>query len=222
MELEQEKQRKVKGLSKAIYIVAKVLSVFLIIGFIGIIVGMITVPIITSSIKVENNTITIFDEKVSYEQLDNKIVFRDSKNKDIYTIEDDIDDVNKVLDYLDNNKLNNMVVLFEVSLIFAIVVIALVYYALKHIGDLFKNIHDKETPFIMENAVHFRKIAYLLIAVLVVEAISNFTLTIFNSDFVLKIDLVNILFILGFFVFSYIFEYGSKLQEKSEIKMYNK
>lgn len=157
-----------------------------------------------------------------YEQLDNKIVFRDSKNKDIYTIEDDVDDVNKVLDYLDNNKLNNMVVLFEISIVLALVVIALVYYALKHIEDLFKNIHDKDTPFIMENAEHFRKIAYLLIAVLVVEAVSNFTFTIFKCDFVLNVDLANILFILGFFVFSYIFEYGSKLQENSLSKMYNK
>lgn len=52
MKLEQEKQRKVKILSQAIYIVAKVLRVLLIICFIGLIVGMITVPIITSTIKV--------------------------------------------------------------------------------------------------------------------------------------------------------------------------
>lgn len=221
MELEYEKQRKVKGLSKAIYIVAKVLKVFLIIGFVAVIIGMITIPAITSAIKVEDNTIKVFDEKVSYEQFDNKIVFKDINNKEVFTIEDDIDDVNKVLDYLDNNKLGNMVLLIEVSLLLAEVVICLVYYIMKHIEILFKNIHDKDTPFIMENVDHFRKIAYLLIAVLVVEIISNLTFTLVKSNFVLSVALANILFILGFFVFSYIFEYGVKLQESSNEKMYS-
>ena len=221
MELTEEKQRKVKGLSKAIYIVAKVLRICLIIGFVGVIIGMITIPVITTSIKVENGTITVFDEKVSYEQLDNKIIFRDSKEKEVFTITDDIENVNKVLDYLDNNKLGNMIVLIEISLVLAEVVIVLVCYTFKHIEELFKNIHDKDTPFTMENAEHFRKIGYLLIAVLVVEAISNFTFTLINSDFALNVDLANVLFILGFFVFSYIFEYGSKLQDESKSKMYN-
>lgn len=221
MGLIEEKQRKVRGLSKAIYIVAKILRIFLIIGFVGVIIGMITIPVITTSIKVENGTITVFDEKVSYEQSDNKIVFRDSKDKEVFTITDDIDDVNKVLDYLDNNKLANMVVLIEISLVLAEIVIILVCYTFKHIETLFKNIHDNDTPFTMENAEHFRKIGYLLIVVLVVEAISNFTFTLINSDFVLNVDLVNVLFILGFFVFSYIFEYGTKLQSASKDKMYN-
>lgn len=221
MKLENEKQRKLKGLSKAIYIVAKVLRVFLIIGFVGIIIGMITIPIITNKIKVENHTITILDEKVTYEQKDNKIIFRDTNNKDVYTMEDDVNDVNKVLDYLDNNKLGSMVVIIEISLALALVVVCLVYYAMKHIEQLFKNIHDNDTPFIMENALHFRKIGYLLIAILIVEAVSNLTFTMVKSDFALKVDLVNVLFILAFFAFSYIFEYGSKLQEATNGKIYD-
>ena len=69
VKFKKEKQKQMKALSKAIYILARIGKVIMILGMIVIILMMFLTPMIASNIEVkENNTIEVFHKKIEYER----------------------------------------------------------------------------------------------------------------------------------------------------------
>ena len=67
VKFKKEKQKKMKGVSKAIYILARIGKIVSIVGIIGIIILMFAIPHIVNNVKVDNNVVTIFGGAVNFE-----------------------------------------------------------------------------------------------------------------------------------------------------------
>ena len=226
VKFKEEKQKKVKGLTKAIAVIAKICKVVTIVGFVGIIIGMISVGVLGFSTKVENNQIKIFDEKIDYQRNENEITFKVKNEKgkveeETITKASDVETLNKVLKYAEENNIAEITISMEVAFVFIGGILVLTFLALNQVVLLFTNLHDGETPFTLENVSHIKKLANYLIAMAIVKLVGSGLSSIFMNDvFDISFNLTDVLYILIIYILSYIFEYGYEIQLDSKGKMY--
>lgn len=221
VKFKEEKQRKVKGLSKAIMIIAKIAKVCVIVGAVCVALSAIVIPIVTSNIKVENNQIKVFNEVIDYERNEKEITFTNKEDTEKITKEADVKTLNNVLKYAEENDINKVMIGAELGIALIAAVLVLTKMVLDNIIKLFTNIHDGETPFTLDNVAYIKKIAKLLIIGIIVNIFASAITEVFFSDvFDISISLTDIIYILVIYVLSYIFEYGYEIQLDSKGKMY--
>ena len=93
---------------------------------------------------------------------------------------------------------------------------------LENVEKLFNNIKNNNTPFIMDNVNYIKRIAYLLIGLIIIEPISSIIIDLLlHGSGEAHIGLISIVEILIIFSMSYIFEYGYEIQKETKFKMYN-
>ncbi len=228
--IEKKDQKNLKGICKFLYIVAKILKVCAIIGIVGLVIGMITVPIISTNIKTEKkenaNVLKVFDNDIYYRRGERNFeVFKiDEEGKEIekteITTQGDINTLNEIFDYLEKNDYTKITIFIEVLLVLVLVALIIEIKILNKIHDFFKNIYDKTTPFIEENIDLLKGIAKLSI----IEYIIGVVISVVSSIFINRtssIVMTNVFEILVIFVLIYIFKYGYKLQNDTKGKIYS-
>lgn len=222
VKLKDDQQRKMKGLSKAIYIIARICKVVSIIGIVSVIISMVAIGIVTSNTKIEDNTITIFDEKLTYTRSADLIEIEYNDDKEEITKKEDLIILNKILDYMENKSTVVYISFIEFAFLTLIVSLILLVYILKHLETLFVNIHNGETPFTKENIDHIKKMAYLMIAAIVLPNICGLiSEVVIQEDLNIGFELMDVIYVLFLFSMAYIFEYGYELQLDSKGKMYS-
>ena len=213
--LEESKSKKMKGLSKAIYIIANIIKVFTIIGIVGVIIGMCLIPLLTKNIKITDKDITIFNEKVTYEQKDNDLIIKNKDNEEFRIAINNEELFNKVLDGIKRIDMNKVTITLELTLTCTIASLIIFYLINNHLHKLFKNIYKNETQFNIDNSIHLKKMAIYLLITLGITYLSNTIISIgFGTDIGSNLDLSNIIISLILFALSYIFEYGYNLDNK--------
>lgn len=222
VKLKDDQQRKMKGLSKAIYIIARICKVVSIIGIVSVIISMVAIGIVASNTKIEDNTITIFDEKLTYTRSADLIEIEYNDDKEEITKKEDLIILNKILDYMENKSTVVYISFIEFAFLTLIVSLILLVYILKHLETLFVNIHNGETPFTKENIDHIKKMAYLMIAAIVLPNICGLiSEVVIQEDLNIGFELMDVIYVLFLFSMAYIFEYGYELQLDSKGKMYS-
>ncbi len=221
VKFKKEQQSKMKGLSKAISIIAKVCRIFVFIG-IGLVgISMLVVPFIVNSFDVNEN-------EISFKWSNDKIVITETakdvsiKYKDmVIADESEISTLMKIKEVFDNN--SKIMIIGYVECGFAILIVTLVLgsFTFNHLGQLFNNIYVGDTPFTLENVEHIKRMAYYLISLIALPYLGGSIFEILmginlNVQFEL-FDLIQILFL---FSMAYIFQYGYLIQIDSNGKMY--
>ena len=225
--IEKEDQKRLKGISKFLYIMAKIAKVFAIIGIVGLVIAMIAVPIVTSNIKTEKqedkSILKVFDTNVYYTRSESRIELYEKDKIDDKTVIKDHDEVrvlNKVFDYLEENDMTKITIFLEIEFVLIVVSLIVEIFILNKVYKFFRNIHDKSSPFIEENIDLLKNVAKLMIVNLVISlVISNIGSIILDSS--ASVGFVNVFEILGVFVLIYIFKYGYKMQKETEGKIYS-
>ena len=222
VKFKEDKQKKMKGLSKAIYIIARIFKVITIIGIVGLLIAMIAAPVATSNIKVKDNQLKVFGEKIEYERTDTYITFNDGKdNIKTFNDKDEVEAIGKVLDYIEDNNMTRVTIILEFVLVCLEGVLVLTNMIFAKLDKLFTNVHNGDTPFTMENVGYIKMISYLMIATLVFNMLaSGFGELLLEGGIDFGMNLKDILYILILFSLSYIFEYGYYIQQDSNGKMY--
>ena len=223
VKLKEEKQKKVKVLSKIISIVSKIGKVCCIIGIIAVAFAAIVVPVIMGNIKVKDNEVAFKNNIVRIIDKDDKMIVK-AKGTMVATIDDERS--LEIIRDIRDNELDNKVLVTtyaELGMIFLIATLYLTFLLLKHLDKLFTNINSGDTPFTLENVEHIKKMAYLMIALIVIPSISAvmFELMV-QRDLNIDFNTFSILEILIIFIMSYIFEYGYEIQLDSKGTMYGK
>ena len=221
VKLKEEKQKKVKVLSKIISVLAKIGRICLMIVIPFIVLAMIIVPIVLSKVDVKDNKITFegINDVVKIVEKNNKIEV--TVNDKTIVDEDDKDVIVEIKKFLDKHSDAEIITYTELGCTFAIAYIIIMIIILKHIELLFKNINKGDTPFTLENVNHIKKIAFLMIANIILPAIIGGLFNgLMGSDVDFNIGGSNLIEILILFVMAYIFEYGYEIQLDSKGKMY--
>lgn len=222
VKFKSEQQRKMKGLSKAIYIIARICKIFAIIGLVSVVISMIATGIVASNVKFEkDNTILIFDEKITYEKSDNEIVISYNNKTEEITKKEEAYILNQIIDSLENKPMYVSVSFIEFAFLILIIALILMIMILKCLEKLFVNIHNGDTPFTKENIEHIKKMAFLMIAAIIIPNICGaLAELIISEDLNIGFELMDAIYVLFLFSMAYIFEYGYELQLDSKGKMY--
>ena len=228
VKLEKQKQKKLKVLSKIIYVIARIGKIMARVASGFVVAGAIIGVVVFLSINVINEKSFSFKngkEQVQYiEDEQGNVIIKgiavDGKTEEHAIDENDKDDAKKIAKFLTNNSKELAITYTVLMAIVLVVTLVIVSKELMHLEKLFINIHDGDTPFTLENVKHIKMMTWLMVAITVCSGIlSGIGSLMSNSDvnFNFGYGLVNILFL---FSIAYIFEYGYELQKDSQGKIY--
>ena len=222
VKFDKDKQKKMKFLSKFIYILAKIGRIITIIGGVCLLLAMAITPVLVGNISIKDNSITIFGEKVEYENHEDEIVISVKGVKVGSITGDDMTKFNLATGELEKVNIPKLFSYVEFALVTAVAIMVLTYFILLYLEKLFVNIYNNETPFTLDNINYIKKIAYLLIAIVATSFVCDLISTaIFDYAISAKIDLTSLIYVLIIFSIAYIFEYGYELQKNSKATMYS-
>jgi len=225
VKFKEEKQQKMKGLSKAIYVIARIGKIMVTIAIPIIIICMLFLPYLVKNVDVINNKITFNGSNegltVVEENIDNNITFRLKYKNTVIADVSNQETIAKMGEVLENNSKSLIIAYLETGLLFLVINLFLYRIILKHLEDLFIDINNGDTPFTLKNVHHIKQIAFLMIATIVLSTIPGamFEL-ILKSDLNVELELFDVVQILFLFSMAYIFEYGYEIQLDSKGKMY--
>ena len=227
VKFKEEKQKKIKGISKAIYVLARICKIVTTIAIPIMVFLLIVTPIFINNIELKDNTIIFKGSRI-----DDKITITEEKSNDGVVVElranntliadaKDQDTILRMKDILENNSKGKIIAFLELG--YGCLIICLILYRmiLSRLEKLFVNINQGDTPFTLENVKYIKEMAKLMIIALILPTGGGIMFEkILESDLGVDFELFDIIQILFLFGISYIFEYGYELQQDSKGKMY--
>ena len=221
VKLNEEEQKRMKTLSKILYLIGRIGKIVCRVGIGFIVAAMILMPIVLYKIEVKEDTLVADGNVVRVlESVDgvkitvynDHIILSDLTKKDVNVLKNSLTRFNKPV----------LIVLYELSFAVLIGFVVIVIQLLKHLEKLFLNINEGETPFTLENVSHIKKISYFMIAAIVVSSIGSTLLSIVpTAEVNIDFNLFNVGEIIFLYAMSYIFEYGYRIQKDSKGTMYD-
>lgn len=223
VKFKENEQKRMKGLSKAIYIIARIFKVVASVGMVSAIVLLIASLIIfpKSKFDVDNKKVSFYDKEYSYNINDNKFeVGNNEKKYGVFTFNDD--EKEEVLKFIDTS--TTYKVSFMITLCVSLFLSCLfLFRMLNNLEKLFLNIHDKDTPFDTNNVNYIKMIAInLLLYVLIPDVVGGIASVLFNLNLNIEVNMIDYLFVVVVITLAYIFKYGYEIQLDSKGKMYGK
>lgn len=224
VKLNKTKQKRLRVVSKIIYILAMLGKIFTRIGVVAIILAMFIVMPILKNVDVNRVDdvieIKVQDETIKIEDVDGKLIAVVGGEKVDLEMANDRKEFDKVISVFADNSKEKLMAAFITAMVFAAVELVLTSIILGNLEELFKNIYIEDTPFTQENVGYIRKMTYFIIATTVLGIISSIVVNlIIPNKFNLNIGfgLIEILIV---YALGHIFEYGYELQLDSQAKIY--
>jgi len=220
IKFKKEQQAKMKGLSKAISVIAKIGRIITLICIPIVIISMILFGFVISKIDIVDNEITFTgNDTISLVEENNQIFLKVHDTILAETIEQE--EVLKIKQVFIENSKFTVLGYVETGFVFLIVCLIFIHIMLKSLENLFMNIHNGDTPFTLENVEYIRKIAYLMIAVTILPTIGGVIFEfLFQMDLDVGFEMFSLVEILFLFSIAFIFQYGYEIQLDSKGKMY--
>ena len=222
-----EKQKKMKGISKVIYILARIGKIVTTISIPIIVFLLIVTPIFISNIELKDDTIVFkgarIDDKITItEEKSNEGITLELKANDILIADaKDQDTILQMKNVLENNSKGQIIVFLELGYGCLIVCLVLYIMTFSRLEKLFININQGDTPFTLENVKYIKEMAKLMIIALILPTGGGLIFeNILESDLDVGFELFDVIQILFLFGISYIFEYGYEIQLDSRGKIY--
>lgn len=228
VKLERKKQKKLKVISKIMYVLAKISRIACGIAVVGIILASIAGIIFTNNVDAKSRNLIevhVGDQTIVYEKDENNQVIVHRSNPDekvsgeLIVIESP-EDMDNVYSFFANRPKSAIIAWIVMAAMLGVGTIVLLWITLLHLEKLFKNINEGDTPFTLENVAHIKLMSYFMIATTIVSSICMAVVAIaFGKEVNINIgyNLVQILFI---YSIAYIFEYGYNIQKDSQSKIY--
>lgn len=227
VKFKEEKQKKIKGISKAIYILARIGKILITIAFPIIIFLLIVTPIFISNIELKDNTIVFkgarIDDKITIteENSNDGVNLQLKANGILIADERNQDTILQMKNVLENNSKGQIIAFLELGYVCLIICLILYRMTLSRLEKLFININEGDTPFTLENVKYIKEMAKLMIIALILPSGGGIIFEkILATDLEVGFELFDIVQILFLFGISYIFEYGYELQQDTKAKMY--
>ena len=221
VKFKKEQQSKMKGLSKAISVIAKIMSIIVIISLPIVVFVMILLGVMVNKIDVGDNEIrlNVTNDRLVVTLEDNKIIVK-MNDKEIKEVINQ-SDIWKMKSILENNSKYLLLGYLETGFLVLIVYLVLLGIMLKSLTSLFDNIHKGDTPFTLENVNHIKRMAFLMIAITLLPGVLGAIFEIvLDTDLNVGLELYSLIEVLFLFSIAYIFQYGYEIQLDSKGIMY--
>ncbi|MBR1654058.1 MAG: DUF2975 domain-containing protein [Clostridia bacterium] len=223
IKLEKEEQKKLKTVSKAIYILAKIGKVFAIIGAVFLVIGMVIAIIATTFVTAKNSNeieVKVGDRAILYRDVDDQIsIVANGEETKIEDAESKAELRTMTKIFFENSK-ESLIISLIMTLVFSLAGIIVAIMILKYLEKLFKNIANDETPFTLENVECLKKMGYYMLASLIISILGNSIISsIVGKDLGMNLG-INVIYILVVYAFRFVFEYGYNIQQESDSTIY--
>ena len=215
--LDKKSQKYLRTLSKVVSILAKIGRICLMIVIPFIFIAMIALPFLMKKLDVNGNIIKFDDATIIIN--DDYVTFKVANSDYVSNVEHQ--ELTYIANFLTNNTKGDILLICEVSLVFIATIVIINIYVMMYAEKLFKNISEKKTPFIEENANYIRRIGHTLIIMEIVLFVFSVLLAVFFPRIDYIENKTSIFSILIVFIIYYVFEYAVKLQEKKDTKIYD-
>ena len=219
--LKKEESKKMKVLSKIITTFSKIGKILCYVSIPFVVLAIIITPFLVRKLEVKNNEISISssDSKVTILDKGDKLVIK-AGNIAIGEVSKDVAQT-KIIDVLENNSKAQIITYVEIGFIVLIATLVLISIILKCLESIFGNINKGDNPFTLENVHLIKKMAYMMIIIIVISNLGGIIFEILlNSDLDMGIEVFDLVQILFLFSLSYIFEYGRLLSIDRNAKIY--
>lgn len=219
--LKKEESKKMKILSKIISTFSKIWRILCYVSISFVVLAIIITPFLVHKLEVKNNEISISssDSKISILDKGDKLVIK-AGNIALGEASKDVAQT-KIIDVLENNSKARVITYIEIGLIVLIITLVLLSIILRCLETIFGNINKGDNPFTLENVHLIKKMAYMMITIIVISNLGGIIFEILlNSDLDMSIEVFDLVQILFLFSLSYIFEYGRLLSIDRNAKIY--
>lgn len=217
VKLKEEKQKKLKVLSKIIEVVGKIAKVFCYIGLGIFALFAFLIPVLINNIDIKNDELVFNKESIlKMEESVDGITIKSGESIIVKT--DNPKEMKAIKDFFSTKNDKAIIIgCLEFCIACGAISMVLLIFFLKHLVKLFGSINREDTPFTIDNVEHIRKMAYLMIALIILPLIASIvTSALINTEINFSIKAFNILEILFMFILTYIFEYGYEIQQDSK------
>lgn len=219
--LRKEERKKMKTLSKIIAMISKIGRIACYVAIPLIVMTLVISPYIISHTEVKENKITFNtrNDNITLVEKNNKVVLEIGKVT-VADVEKEIIET-KVMEVFKKNNKNLIIGYIETGFVALLCIVILTSMILKYLEMLFKNIHKGETPFTLENVSLIKKMAWTMIATILVSNIGGVLFeSLLHTNLSVDLEMFDLVEILFLFSLSYIFEYGRLLSLETKGQMY--
>jgi DNA-binding XRE family transcriptional regulator len=218
----EKEQKKMKTLSKILYVAARIGKIVSRIGIVVIICVFLFASLILGSTDFKDGKIVERGNIIKISERNNTVRFSLKSNDKVEVNSFDKDSIESMEKLYEKYSLPLLFIFIDGGLIFIGICLVLISKLLTHLEKLFMNIYDGETPFTMENVKHIKMMVHLMVCCIITSTIGTTLFSIPTNDSVnLDINLFSVVEILFVYAVAYIFEYGYKIQKDSKGVMYN-
>jgi len=222
VKFKREQQTKMKGLSKAISIIARIGKMVCLICIPIIIISMIFVGITIKDVDIVDNEIRIANDSIlSIVDEEDKLTLK--LKEMILADTSEPSEIATMKEVLSNNSRVSVLIFIESAFLVLGITLYLGSILLKSLEKLFDNIHNGDTPFTLENVGYIKKMAYLMIVIVLLPSFGGGLFEVLlKMDLDVDFELFSLVEILFLFSIAYVFQYGYEIQLDSKGKMYGK
>lgn len=218
VKFKEKEQKRVKGLSKAISVIAKIGEIVSKVALVCGVLVAVFCTIVMANVKFnsELSTITAFGEEKAYELTDNSLIIDGSNFATDITPQEMV----SISEFIEHGVFYRASLIFMAGLSLTLMGLFL-SLTMKNASKLFKNISENETPFTMENVEHIRKAAIFLgLSTLTPDVLGSLASLIFKLELGVEINIMSYVVVLMLLAVAYVFKYGYELQRDTDSKMY--
>ena len=201
VKFKKEKQKKMKLISKIIYVFSKIARIATEIGISLLFIFMILVPFVSKNVHMDG-----------YDLKSNDIIIGEISESEVLVVKK----------YLNSH--TNFEIMIHAEIVIVGLIISLLIFRMitNYLYKLFKNIHECNTPFIPDNILYIKKISlYVILYIIIPYILGMIAQIIIGVNLNLELEFIDIILGLIIFSISYVFEYGYQIQLDSKGKIYS-
>ena len=214
VKFKKKQQMRMKGISKAIYIISNIVKVVILIPTVCMILACLVFPFVSSAFEITDNKIKILNEEIDY-HINGNIINIDGDDHYVETKTN----IEKFIKTHDNKF---FVISIEYILICISVFSSLTVLSLHCLYKLYKNIYNGNTPFTIENEkIVYKACMFVLIEMILQKITALIYSCIAHLDLAIDINIKDIIVVLIGVSIIYIFKYGRMIQADTKAKIYD-
>ena len=214
VKFKKEQQKRMKGLSKAIYIITNIVKTIIAIPTVCMILLCLIFPFVSNTFEINNNKIKIINKEIDY-RINGNIINIDGTDHYVET-------GTNIDEFIKSHDNTFFRISIEYILICMTILSILTVLSLHCLYKLYKNIYNGNTPFTIENEKIVHKACLFVLVEMVLQKITALIYSIIaHFDLAIDINIKDIIVILIGISIIYIFKYGRMIQADTKAKIYD-
>lgn len=218
VKFKKEQQKRMKGLSKAIYIITNIVKTIIAIPTVCMILLCLIFPFVSNTFEINNNKIKIINKEIDY-RINGNIINIDGTD---HYVEHYVETRTNIDEFIKSHDNTFFRISIEYILICMTILSILTVLSLHCLYKLYKNIYNGNTPFTIENEKIVHKACLFVLVEMVLQKITALIYSIIaHLDLAIDINIKDIIVILIGISIIYIFKYGRMIQADTKAKIYD-